>query len=141
MTSLNKAYPAPQTVWTAPEPKPRPAFTRRDWLLLLACFALAALFCHCFDMSRSLPARCWLARPGIGFTLFLLGGLFASLLYRGRRPYSRGQYLMIGAYIALALSYTLLGDPLLKRLNYLVCLGVVPLTLFSLAGLSNGSPW
>ena len=141
MTSLNKAYPAPQTVWTAPEPKPRPAFTRRDWLLLLACFALAALFCHCFDMSRSLPERCWLARPGIGFTLFLLGGLAASLLYLGRRPYSRDQYLMIGAYVALALSYTLLGDPLLKRLNFLVCLGIVPLTLFSLAGLSNGSPW
>lgn len=141
MTGLNKAYPAEQALWAAEEPRPRPAFTRRDWLLLLASLALAALFCHCFDMSRSLPERCWLARPGIGFTLFLLGGLFASLLYLGRRPYSRAQYLMIAAYAALALSYALLGDPLLKRLNYLVCLGIVPLTLFSLAGLSNGSPW
>lgn len=141
MTGLNKSYPAEQAMWTSGEPKPRPAFTRRDWLLLLACLALAALFCHCFDMSRSLPERCWLARPGIGFTLFLLGGLLASLLYLGRRPYSRAQYLMIAAYAALALSYALLGDPLLKRLNYLVCLGIVPLTLFSLAGLSNGSPW
>ena len=138
MTSLNNAYPA---ALPAPKIKEPPRLSRRDWLLAAACLGLAVLFCHCFDMQRQLPEHVWLTRPGLGFTLFLLGGLAAALLYLGRRPYSKGQYLMLAAYVALALSYFLLGDPLLKRLNYLVCLGLVPLTLFSLGGLSNGSPW
>ena len=141
MTDRTNEYPTglPEKSVAAPHPAPR--LTKRDWLLLAACLALAALFCHCFDLQRPYIFRSWREGPGAGFSLFLLGGLAAALAVLGRRPYSRGQYLMIGAYAALALSFTLVGDPLLRRLNYLVCLLLAPLTLFSLAGLSNGSPW
>lgn len=146
MTATNENRPAAPTASAAPlgsngSGADRPRLGRREWLLLAASLALAALFCHCFDAHRVLVLRAWREGPGLGFSLFLLGGLAAALVYLGRRPYSRGQYLMIMAYAALALSFTLLGDPLLRRLNMLVALGLVPLTLFSLAGLSNGSPW
>ena len=136
------------TVMTdAPEALPRPAalkepvrLTGRDWLLLAACLLLAALFWLSFDRTHPFLQRAFRECAGLSFTLFLLGGLAAALLRLGRREYTRQQQLLLAVYVALALSFTLLGDPLLRRLNLLVSVGLVPLTLFSLAG-QTGSPW
>ena len=119
----------------------QPWLTGRDWLLLLICLALAALFCHCFDFYRPQLDRYFREVGGCGFTLFLLGGLAAALWRLGRRSWSKEQYAQIGVYLALACGFTLLGDPLLRQLNMLLCIVVVPWTLFSLAGVSSGSPW
>ena len=127
---------------TAAPSRPLVHFTRQEWLIMLAALALAVLFCHCFDFYRPRLIRFQPEGPGLGFSLFLGGGLAVCLGILGKRAcYSRENKLLLAAWTALALSFTLTADPLLRRLNMLV---MVPLTLaliLALSGLLPASPW
>lgn len=108
-------------------------FTARDWALLCAALALAALWFEVMGISVLMEHQ---FRPsGLGTTLYVLA-LFAAVLFRlGRSAnWNRSSIFLFSCCILMALNCCIYLSPWTALINCVLMLGAGAMAIFSLSG-------
>lgn len=102
-------------------------FAPRDWAALVVTLALAALAVFGFDDAR------WM--PGLGMTALTFAGVGLALFtLRGQMQHSRSARFLLGCGLALALTYSVYDNLVMRLLNLVPMAASLLLGQYNLAG-------